>query len=258
MLKNYSRRAYTLIELLTVMSIIAILSAIFAPVVKSSFGAAYQFSAGQSLCQMGKALQTYAADFDDTYPIAMVSTPEGGTQTWFGYQDEKGKIDATRGSMNPYLGKKRPSDPTASNYKDFFGDHSGFGYNWQTLGSDFSETKDFSRFPDCSNAATSSQLQNPSRTVAFATSVYVKAPWIAKGSGEAYDFGFVSPPAHWAGNPNMDFRHMGERVIDSTTKTVTYSGNALVLWADGSMKPMKQRQIRDEMFERGKPPEQSQ
>jgi len=253
MLLNKFTRAYTLVELLTVMSIIAILSAIFAPVIKTSFGAAYQFSAGQSLCQMGKALQTYAADYDDTYPLAMVSTEDGGFQTWFGYRDAKGKIDYTRGEMEGYLGKKRPSDPTASNYKDFFGDHSGFGYNWQSLGSDFSVTKDFSQFPDCSNAATSTQLQNPSKTVAFTTSVFVKAPWLQGGDSASYDFGFVSPPRDWNGNPNMDFRHMGDKQINAAAKTVTYSGNALVLWADGSMKPLKQRQVKDEMFDRSLP-----
>lgn len=257
MFAQKSRRAYTLMELLTVMSIIAILSAIFAPVVRSSFGAAYQYSAGQSLMQMGKALETYAMDFDDVYPLGMNTTEDGGMQAWFGREDSKGKIDVKQGSMAPYLGKKRPTDPTSASYKDYFGDHSGFGYNYETLGSDFSVTKDFSSFPDCANAANSSSIEDPSRTVAFATSVFVRAPWLPGGNGESYDFGFVSPPRDWIGNPNMDFRHLGYRWVDTTEKTITYSGNALVLWVDGSMKPLKQLQVKDKMFERTQPDEGS-
>jgi type II secretory pathway pseudopilin PulG len=238
------------------MAIIAILSAIFSPAVRSSFGAAKQFSAGQAMHQLGLALQNYTADYDDTYPLGMNPSADGGIQAWFGHQGADGKIDVKQGSLSMYLGKTRPKDPTAD-YKDYFGDHSGYGYNWETLGSDYSQTMDFSTFPNCKNAATTTQIAHPSSTVAFATSVFLRAPWMPGGDSNAYDFGFVSPPRDWGGNPNMDFRHMGTRTIDPNTHSVSYTGNALVLWVDGSLKALKQGQVQDKMFERNAPEEGS-
>lgn len=242
-------RGFTLIELLVVMSIIAILSAMFYPVIRSSFTAAYQFRSAQNLHQLGTATANYVSDFDDTFPVAMSYTESGELYTWFGLRKKDGTIDLTQGSLSAYEPKKRPADGSVQ-YKDYLGDHSGYGYDWQALGSDFSVTQDFSTFPNCKNASPTTQLENPSGTVEFATSFFFRAPWLSGGDGQSYDFGFVSPPKDWDGVPNMDFRFGGQRLLDEKSKTLNFTGTGLILMADGSIKAVKQGQVRDTMFVR--------
>jgi type II secretory pathway pseudopilin PulG len=237
-------------ELMVVMTIIAILSGIMWPAFRAGFAASRQYVAGHSLMQLQAANQAYTADFDDTYPLGMQRTSEGGLLCWFGYQAPGGAIDTGRGFLSSYTKKTEARDSLAASYKDYLGNHSGFGYDWEALGSDFSVTKDYSHFPNCVNAATGSSIAKPSGLIAFGTSVFYNASWLDKGDGGNYDFGFISPPRDWQGNPNLDFRHFGARTVDTSARTVTYTGNALIVHADSSLKVLKQGQIEDKMFER--------
>jgi len=76
-----SRRAFTLVELLVVMSVIALLSAILLPAAHKVRGQARRTRCLNHLDQLGKAIQLYVDDNDQWYPCAtgMPSTePPGG------------------------------------------------------------------------------------------------------------------------------------------------------------------------------------
>lgn len=62
------RAAFTLIELLVVIAIIAILAAILFPVFAQAREKARQTACLSNLKQLGLAVTSYTADFDDTYP----------------------------------------------------------------------------------------------------------------------------------------------------------------------------------------------
>ena len=241
------RRGFTLVELLTVMAIIAILAAVFLPVVRSVRGAAYQTLASRSIGQLGQAVNMYMADSDDMYPCAMYTYGDGLWQTWFGRMNPDGTIDPTQGTLRPYV-KGKLKDSTAQGLP-YLGDGSGFGYNWGYLGSDFNIRLDFSEFPNCLRPSVGSEVTNPARTVVFATSAYYYAPWTG-GDGRTYDFGYVDPPRFWYDNPNAHFPHREPKIVEIERKRVKPRGFALFVFADGNVRALTPERVNDAMFER--------
>lgn len=67
-MKRNPRNAFTLIELLVVIAIIAILAAILFPVFAKARERAKGVACINNMKQIGLALQSYAADYDDVYP----------------------------------------------------------------------------------------------------------------------------------------------------------------------------------------------
>ena len=227
------RKAFTLVELLVVIAILSILLALMMPMMKAARGAAYKYSASNTVNQIGLAMNMYAADSDDTAPLALY-VEGNGFATWYGFQQGK---TCTRegGLLYPYLKGKLMKDPTL-NVKPWLGDNSGFGYNWGHLGSDFHEGGRHWLFPNCENAAQLSMVVNPSGMVAFTTSSFYNAPWLPGGDGGLYDFGFVYQPSMWLGNPPVDFRHQGLKKYDTRHREVTSTGRAVVAYVDGHVK----------------------
>lgn len=242
------KRAFTLVELLVVMAILAILFAIAAPGLRAAQGAVVQYQAMASLKQVGSATASYLVDHDDAYPLAIYQVSDG-YQGWYGLQGFDGKVDSKRSLLVSYIGPQRLKDPTHKAL-DYLGDQSGFGYNWGYLGSDFNHIANHWGFPNCTNPARGSELADPSNTIVFSTSAYYHATWVQNGDGQMYDFGFIDPPKYWGGNPNMSFRHHGSRVVDEKTKQVTVKGAALVTYADSRANSREPGQILDRMFER--------
>lgn len=245
-------RAFTLVELLVVIAIIAILGAMLMPVFKQMRSAAYQFVAINTAGQLGRAESMYASDNDETHMLAMYATDEG-LQAWFGRYNDARFFDPTYGVLYQYTKRRVLKDQTASDYKEYLGDHSGWGYNWGYIGSDFSVVGNYWGYPNCQNAATTTAIEHPSTTILFSSAAYYNAPWYPNGDGKVYDFGFVDPPKFWNGNPNMDFRHLGTRSVDAKSRLVTQNGNAVVAYTDGHSGQLKTKQVTDAMFERGNP-----
>jgi len=71
------KKAFTLIELLVVIAIIAILAAILFPVFAQAKLAAKKTQHISNLKQTGTASNIYLADYDDNFPLAVTSRPDG-------------------------------------------------------------------------------------------------------------------------------------------------------------------------------------
>lgn len=236
------RRAFTLIELLVVIAIIAILSAVLFPVFIAAKGAAYQLVTVNNLRQQGEAALMYLADSDETFMPAM-GGDSGGYWAWYGRYTPKG-LDDSQSLLAPYRGKRKLIDPIYK-AKDYLGDHSGFGYNWGFVGSDLHVSGQYNEYPNCWYPARLSDLAHVSTTVLFATSDYYSAPWEG-GDGQDYDFGFVDPVGSRPSNPNVSFRHMSPRRIES--RRVVSTGNAIVAMADGRARTASVKALKDSWF----------
>jgi len=240
------RRGFTLMELLTVMSILAILYAISAPGILSARGAATQYTAMQALRQLAPSLNMYLADHDDRYMIPFHGKMDGEI-AWFGSRvGTEGNWVRENGILTPYLGGKIGKDPTHL-ANPWMGDGSGFGYNWGTLGSAAYVYNDGTSHLD--EPAFASELGEPSSMIAFATSAYYFATWNG-GNGRAYDYGYIDPPFAWKGAPTIDCRHIGQKRVNVEAKSVESDGNAILQFADGSVRTMRLGQIRNVYFAR--------
>jgi prepilin-type N-terminal cleavage/methylation domain-containing protein len=244
------RKGFTLIELLVVIAIIAILVALFTPVFVAAKHAVKQSVAVSAGRQLHMATELYMGDNSDVFPLGMYLTDTYAWQTWFGLQVKKDEFDPARGIIGAYRGNKVAKDP-AHTARPYLGDFSGFGYNYGYIGGDFHVTGDFTHFPYCERPASSSELGSPSTTIVYASSAFFNAPWLPNGDGMVYDFGFIDPPEAWNGNPNVDFRHFGKRLVDFDSKEVdNEDGRAVVVFADGRVKPYKKHQLEAAWFRR--------
>jgi prepilin-type N-terminal cleavage/methylation domain-containing protein len=243
------RRGFTLVELLVVVAIIAILVAMLGPVIQSAKSAVKQSAAARAGGQTLLAVSLYAADHDDTYPLAMYSVEYGAWQTWFGMQTGPNEWSPQSGILGMYRGRTTLKDPM--HYaQPYIGDMSGLGYNYGYIGSDMHVTGNYTWFPNCTNAATGSQLSSPSTTIVFASSSYYSAPWLPEGNGLTYDFGFIDPIEFAPDNPNVDFRHFGVRRVVEGQNAVKSEGRAIFVFADGNTKPLTMEQVKDDWFRR--------
>lgn len=75
-------RAFTLVELLTVIAIIAILAALIFPVFSTARSKARQTSCVSNLRQVGLSMEMYATDYDDIYPFAVDPTDRFTPEIW--------------------------------------------------------------------------------------------------------------------------------------------------------------------------------
>lgn len=240
------RRGFTLMELLTVMGILAILYATFVPAIIAARGSANQYHALQTIRQLGPALNMYVSDHDERYMIPFHGQMDG-TVAWFGSRlSTDSKWLPEGGILAPYTGDKIAKDPTHQ-ARAWMGDGSGFGYNWGTLGSAVHVYNDGTSHLD--EPASSSELSDPSQMVAFATSAYYFASWFG-GDGQAYDYGYIDPPFIWHGAPTIDCRHQGKRRVNVEAQSLESEGLALLQFADGSVRSLRLGEIRNQFFVR--------
>jgi prepilin-type N-terminal cleavage/methylation domain-containing protein/prepilin-type processing-associated H-X9-DG protein len=76
--RGVGKRGFTLIELLVVIAVIVIVAAILFPVFSAAREKARQVSCISNISQLGKATMLYAQDYDETYPLGLISCSSGG------------------------------------------------------------------------------------------------------------------------------------------------------------------------------------
>lgn len=96
---------FTLVELLVIIAIIAILSAILVPVLLNAQEDAEQTTCLSNLKQLGKGMRLYADEWDDRLPWARVINGGDGNPAgnWAGSYYVHGKCDPTKGQIFPYV-----------------------------------------------------------------------------------------------------------------------------------------------------------
>ena len=99
--------AFSLVELLVVLGIIALLSAILLPVFAMVRGKARQASCASNLHQIGSAVQMYMQDFDGRFPRAVDPSDKLWPSTWNGvgnFSSQIPNLPYLQDCLQPYTG----------------------------------------------------------------------------------------------------------------------------------------------------------
>jgi prepilin-type N-terminal cleavage/methylation domain-containing protein/prepilin-type processing-associated H-X9-DG protein len=106
-----TRRAFTLVELLIVIAILAILAAILLPTFGNAKLSARRITCVNNLRQLGLASQMYWDDHEGDAFRYMIGASNGGTIYWFGWieawvpgNEGQRAFDATAGALYPHFG----------------------------------------------------------------------------------------------------------------------------------------------------------
>ncbi len=210
-----NKRAFTLIELLTVIAIIAVLAAILFPVFAQAKEAAKRTQSSSNLRQIAVAWVMYGADYDGT--LMRVATSGERTHYWWGSWDGA-LLRPEEGLLYPYTKSAGIQiDPSfMPNLRTALG-FTGYGYNYFYLSPSTFEPP---TWQERAIPVLEGQISDPSATVSFATAARINN-WIYTTptlEGNTY----LDPPSQQ--NPSFQGRHSG-------------SGN--VLWVDGHVTTRK-------------------
>jgi len=101
-------KAFTLVELLTVIAIIAVLAALLFPVFSRAKEAAHQANCLSNQKQLATSVALYTADCDDIFPTVTGGPQGAGLVGGWVYYDvfPFGPFDVTKGSLWPYTKSK--------------------------------------------------------------------------------------------------------------------------------------------------------
>jgi len=167
------KKAFTLIELLISIAIIAILAAIIFPVFNQVRINSLKIKSISNIKQLGMAWKMYCEDNDEVLMRRFY-----GFQHWFG--TDKTSV------LHNYVNLKSIKDPLSFTVWQAPNYWIGYGYN----GAYFSPTDNFYRpIPINYN-----QIQNPSETVAFGT---VAGLFIVNGLEDLFSMSEIHPPSYY-------------------------------------------------------------
>lgn len=217
-------RAFTLVELLVAITVIAVLLAILLPVIRQVRLSSWRAVSVHSLRQLATGGANYLAEHDGQFWKYREDSKEG-TTWWFGFEpawnaglgEGERMLDLTRGPLGPYAiasgGVK--TDPAFMEFSPrhkpkFKNGNYGYGYN-ALLGGGSMGRKAIPRL---------AMFQHPGQIVMFATCAQVNT--------------FQAPAS--PGNPMIEEFYL----IDDRETTVhfRYGGKALAAMLDGSIREL--------------------
>lgn len=122
--------AFTLIEILVVVAIIAILAGILFPVFAKAREKARQAACVSNLHQIGLAALQYEQDYDDhTVPVYVGGPVSGAYDYWWASIDQNGNYDGARGLLQPYMRNQQVQSCPSFTLTSAQYANTGYGYN---------------------------------------------------------------------------------------------------------------------------------
>ncbi len=215
-----SRRAFTLVEMLVVMAIIALLMGILLPVLASARSQGKAIVCRSNLRQLVLANTGYAIENNGSYALAASDIYPGGANLhrWHGVREHLDEpFDSLKGPLVSYLAdgavkecpqkvKFRQGDPWDFNFEDGCG---GYGYNMRYIGS---KVWQGDKKENYEKSARNTEVASSAQTVMFADCAMVKAD---RGVPYYLEYSFSEPPLNDWGYawPSIHFRHRGKANI---------------------------------------------
>jgi len=224
------KKAFSLVELLVVISVIALLGSILMPALAAARAQGKQVVCRSNIRQLLLANIGYASENDGSYVAAALDIFSANKHRWHGVRDDiNNPFDASKGPLAAYLGdgrvKRCPEyvdfrhgDPWDWDFEDGCG---GYGYNMTYIGSRIWE----GGYEDeqCRVTTRDFEVRRPAETLMFADSAMAKLD-----SGRPYylEYSFAEPPyfvsngepaTSWGyASPSIHFRHRGKADIGWT------------------------------------------
>ena len=231
-MKRPRKKAFTLIELLIVLAVISILTAILLPALANARGQARMAVCRSNLRQLSIANNGYAAENNDRYVIAAADITGDNFQRWHGVRTDLNEpFDPRKGPLVHYLSDGQVKQCTQHvDFRqrdtwewDFEEGCGGYGYNMTYLGSLIWTGKAYDQA--CQSSSKAAQVKFPSETLMFADTAMAK---LDNGIPYFLEYSFAEPPffigpdgepmTNWYASPSIHFRHLNR---------------ANVVWADG-------------------------
>lgn len=234
------KKAFSLVELLVVISIITLLTAILTPSVVGARRQANRVYCLSNLRQLALAADNYAQNNNDYYPIAQYSWQENASTTYaycwdFTKITENGQSRIVPGLL--WEGDTIERVHQCPSYKG--GDmwlgaaYTGYNYNTSFIGHGQGES--------VSGSYTGSVITNPTlplfTIVMPAKITQVKKPWACALFGDGQYKGgankFMRSPWYWEGDYSFDIREGG-------TQGYRHNRMTNVVWCDGHATSQKE------------------
>ncbi|MEN8127783.1 MAG: type II secretion system protein [Planctomycetota bacterium] len=230
MIQLRETKGFTIIELLVVVSIIALLTAILIPALALSKNLAKMILCKSNLRQLALANQSYANDYHGYSVPGAYNIDKTNLHRWYGARTSTNEpFDTTQGPLASYLEdcklecpqKIRYTELAPSDEKYEYG-NGGYGYNFIYVGSKVWSSG--LETPDSSKSAKLTEIKQPQATLLFSDTAFARR---IDSSPTLIRYAFIEPrwfvvdkePSPvWDPAPSIHFRHR-ER--------------ACTAWADG-------------------------
>jgi prepilin-type processing-associated H-X9-DG protein len=241
--RRIGRRAFTLVELLVVISTIALLLALLMPALAAARSQAHGLVCRSNLRQLVLAGVGYATEHDGFYVPGAQDMLEGaGRRRWHGFRDTLAEpFDASKGPLAGFLADGRVkecpihvdfvrSGDWNANFEQGCG---GYGYNMAYLGSRLWDAGLCGTQAAQAYARTTgvNEVAHPGQTLMFADTA------MANSGASLIEYSFAEPPFAVLGgqvmtefrmSPSIHFRH---------------GDTANVGWADGHVGPQSMAEL---------------